>query len=144
MPPALEHKYEIGIFAVESMRPPGWLVVPVALNSGHVWGRNSWRKYPGVIDVDFLPAIPGLDRKSFMAALESVIEIMSAVLDAPYLKAHHAAEEHGMDGSQGRPDGQENVLGGRLTPSPHDPVTGFSAMAAAIPAHRIAGCISVP
>ena len=30
-----------------------------------------------------------------------------------------------MDGSQGRPDGQKNVLGGRLDPCSHDPVTGF-------------------
>jgi len=84
--PGAEHKYEIGIFAV--YEATGLPVVPVALNSGHVWGRNSWRKYPGVIDVDFLPAIPpGLDRKSFMAALESAIETRMAVLDAPYLKA---------------------------------------------------------
>ena len=30
-----------------------------------------------------------------------------------------------MDGSRGRPDGQKNVLGGRLDPCSHDPVTGF-------------------
>ncbi|MCH1483164.1 MAG: DUF2237 domain-containing protein [Alphaproteobacteria bacterium] len=30
-----------------------------------------------------------------------------------------------MDGSQGRPDGQKNVLGGRLESCSHDPVTGF-------------------
>ena len=30
-----------------------------------------------------------------------------------------------MDGSQGRPDGQKNVLGGRLDHCSHDPVTGF-------------------
>ena len=54
--PGAEHKYEIGIFAV--YEATGLPVVPVALNSGHVWGRNGWRKYPGVIDVDFLPAIP--------------------------------------------------------------------------------------
>ena len=83
--PGVEHKYEIGIFAV--YEATGLPVVPVALNSGHVWGRNSWRKYPGIIDVDFLPEIPpGLDRKSFMAALESAIETRMAVLDAPYLE----------------------------------------------------------
>ena len=30
-----------------------------------------------------------------------------------------------MDGSQGRPDGQKNVLGGKLEACSHDPVTGF-------------------
>ena len=29
-----------------------------------------------------------------------------------------------MDGSQGRPDGQKNVLGGKLEACSHDPVTG--------------------
>ena len=30
-----------------------------------------------------------------------------------------------MDGSQGRPDGQKNVLGGKLDACSHDPITGF-------------------
>ena len=82
--PGAAHKYEIGVFAVYEVT--GLPVVPVALNSGHVWGRNSWLKRPGIIDVDFLPDIPpGLDRKAFMAALEEAIETRMAVLDAPYL-----------------------------------------------------------
>jgi 1-acyl-sn-glycerol-3-phosphate acyltransferase len=82
--PGVTHKYEIGVFAV--YEATGLPVVPVALNSGHVWGRNSWLKRPGIIDVDFLPDIPpGLDRKAFMAALEEAIETRMAVLDAPYL-----------------------------------------------------------
>ena len=82
--PGAAHKYEIGVFAV--YEATGLPVVPVALNSGHVWGRNSWLKRPGIIDVDFLPDIPpGLDRKAFMAALEEAIETRMAVLDAPYL-----------------------------------------------------------
>ncbi len=50
-------------------------VVPVALNSGLFWGRRSFAKKPGTIIIEFLPAIDqGLDRKAFMAALESRIE----------------------------------------------------------------------
>ncbi|MEK9557797.1 MAG: DUF2237 family protein, partial [Alphaproteobacteria bacterium] len=30
-----------------------------------------------------------------------------------------------MDGSQGRPEGQKNVLGGALQSCSHDPLTGF-------------------
>ena len=30
-----------------------------------------------------------------------------------------------MDGSQGRPEGQKNVLGGTLQSCSHDPLTGF-------------------
>ena len=64
----------------------GLPVVPVALNSGHVWGRNSWLKRPGLIDVEFLAPIgPGLSRRDFMERLETAIETRMAVLDAPYL-----------------------------------------------------------
>ena len=46
-------------------------VVPVALNSGLFWGRRKFIKWPGVIDVEILPAIPpGLGREVFMATLE--------------------------------------------------------------------------
>jgi len=49
--------------------------VPVALNSGVFWGRNAYTKRPGRIVVEFLePIPPGLDRASFMAALEDRIE----------------------------------------------------------------------
>ena len=79
-----QHKYEIGVFAL--YEASGLPVVPVALNSGHVWGRNSLVKRPERIDVEFLPVIePGLSRRDFMAALEQAIETRMKVLDAPYL-----------------------------------------------------------
>ena len=50
-------------------------VVPVALNSGLFWGRRAFRKRPGTIRLEFLPAIPpGKDRAGFMAELEGAIE----------------------------------------------------------------------
>lgn len=53
-------------------------VVPVALNSGLFWGRRAFLKRPGVITVEFLPAIPpGLPRRQFIAELESRIETAS-------------------------------------------------------------------
>jgi 1-acyl-sn-glycerol-3-phosphate acyltransferase len=33
-------------------------VVPVALDSGHCWPTDDWRKYPGTINVEIGPAIP--------------------------------------------------------------------------------------
>ena len=85
--PGVEHKYEIGVFAL--YEASGLPVVPVALNSGHVWGRNSLLKRPGRIDVEFLPVIePGLSRRDFMAALEGAIETRMKVLDAPYLNSN--------------------------------------------------------
>jgi len=84
--PGATQKYEIGVFAL--YEATGLPVVPIALNSGHVWGRNSWLKRPGRIEVEFLPPIaPGLSRRDFMAALESAIETRMAVLDAPYLES---------------------------------------------------------
>jgi 1-acyl-sn-glycerol-3-phosphate acyltransferase len=81
--PGMDHKYEIGVFAL--YEATGLPVVPIALNSGQVWGRNSWLKRSGRIEVEFLPPIaPGLSRRDFMAALESAIETRMAVLDAPY------------------------------------------------------------
>ena len=81
--PGAQHKYEIGVFAL--YEATGLPVVPIALNSGHVWGRNSWSKRAGRIEVEFLPAIaPGMARREFMASLESAIETRMAVLDAPY------------------------------------------------------------
>lgn len=50
-------------------------VVPVALNSGVFWPRRAFMKRPGTIVVEFLPPIaPGLDRRAFLAELESRIE----------------------------------------------------------------------
>ncbi|MEC7495027.1 MAG: lysophospholipid acyltransferase family protein [Pseudomonadota bacterium] len=82
--PGARHKYEVGVFAL--YEATGLPVVPIALNSGHVWGRNSWTKRAGRIEVEFLPAIaPGMARRDFMASLETAIETRMAVLDAPYL-----------------------------------------------------------
>lgn len=73
--------YQIGVFALyDATALP---VVPIALNSGHVWGRNSWLKRPGRITVEFLsPIEPGLRRRQFMARLEDDIETRMKVLDS--------------------------------------------------------------
>ena len=45
--------------------------VPIALNSGKVWPKNSFIKYPGKITVSFLePIKPGLSRDEFINNLE--------------------------------------------------------------------------
>lgn len=49
--------------------------VPVVLNSGRFWGRKGITPKPGHIVVEILPAImPGLNRKDFMARLETQME----------------------------------------------------------------------
>ena len=48
--------------------------VPVALNSGKVWPKNSFMKYAGDIHVSFLePIMPGKDKNSFLNELEEKI-----------------------------------------------------------------------
>lgn len=74
-----EKPYQIGTAAL--YRQLGVPVVPVALNSGVFWGRRKFIKWPGVIDVEILPAIPpGLDRETFMATLRERIEGATARL----------------------------------------------------------------
>ncbi len=78
--PGIDQPYEIGVFSL--YQATGLPVVPVALNSGHVWPRNSWLKYPGEVIVEFLdPIEPGLNRKHFMAMLKQRIEDRMLVLD---------------------------------------------------------------
>ena len=53
-------------------------VVPIALNSGLFWRRRGFAKKAGTLTLEALPAIaPGMDRKAFMALLESRIEAAS-------------------------------------------------------------------
>ena len=59
-------------------RLTGAPVVPVALNSGFYWGRQTFLKRPGTIIVEFLPPIPpGLSNDAFQAAFGGAIEAAS-------------------------------------------------------------------
>lgn len=68
-------------------------VVPLALNSGMFWARNSFIKKPGKVIFEFLsPIEPGLPDKKVMKALEDRLEEKSILLmqeakrDFSYLK----------------------------------------------------------
>lgn len=73
--------YKVGIFALyDALDVP---VLPVALNSGVFWQRRAFRKHPGTITVEMLPAIkPGLDRETFLHQLEETLETASKRLVA--------------------------------------------------------------
>ena len=48
--------------------------IPVALNSGKIWPKNSFMKYPGDIHISFLePIAPGLEKNIFLKVLEQKI-----------------------------------------------------------------------
>jgi 1-acyl-sn-glycerol-3-phosphate acyltransferase len=56
-------------------------IVPLALNSGLLWPKNSFLKKTGTITVEFLPPIPpGLPREEMMKRLRDALEPASARL----------------------------------------------------------------
>jgi|SRR5215217_870422 len=56
-------------------------VVPVAVNSGLFWGRNSLIIWPGLVEAEILPAIPpGLPLDVFTARMRETIETRSDAL----------------------------------------------------------------
>lgn len=71
--PLEPHDYRHGVVRLyEGLNVP---VVPVALNSGLFWGRNSLLLRPGTARARFLPAIPpGLGVEAFRARLTEAIE----------------------------------------------------------------------
>ncbi|MFT3810848.1 MAG: lysophospholipid acyltransferase family protein [Micropepsaceae bacterium] len=75
--PGAAPDYKPGVAAIYTQL--GVSCVPFALNSGHFW--RGWKRYPGTIVVEFLPAIPpGLKRAAFMSELETRIEAATAAL----------------------------------------------------------------
>ena len=79
--PRTPHDYQIGVFTLYDTT--GFTVIPIALDSGRVWPRNSWLKFPGRVRVRFLePIKSGLTRKQFMSTLEHQIESEVAILEA--------------------------------------------------------------
>ena len=48
--------------------------IPVALNTGKVWPKNSFMMYPGNIHISFLePIMPGKDKINFVKEIEDKI-----------------------------------------------------------------------
>jgi 1-acyl-sn-glycerol-3-phosphate acyltransferase len=75
-PPGAPPDYKPGIALLYQRL--GLPCVPAALNSGLYWAGQGIVRRPGKIVIEFLEPIPaGLDRKSFMAELESRIETAS-------------------------------------------------------------------
>lgn len=71
--PGEQKSYKSGVAAL--YQELNLLVVPMALNSGLLWPKNSFIKKPGVITIEFLPPIkPGLERHAFMDRLKDELE----------------------------------------------------------------------
>jgi len=78
--PGQSRPYHPGVAAIYA-RFPDVPVVPVALNSGLLWGRKAFRKDPGTVTLRILPPMDsGLDRRHFLDALRTRIEEAGATL----------------------------------------------------------------
>ena len=59
-------------------------VVPVALNTGYVWPKNSFMRYPGTVTVHILkPIEPGMPKREFLKVLQERIEAEQKTLPLP-------------------------------------------------------------
>jgi 1-acyl-sn-glycerol-3-phosphate acyltransferase len=80
-PPGAPPSYKSGIAHLYA--DTGVPCLPIALNSGLVWGRRSFQRYPGTVRVEILdPIPPGLDRDAFLDRLQQDIETATARLMA--------------------------------------------------------------
>jgi 1-acyl-sn-glycerol-3-phosphate acyltransferase len=71
--PGAEPAYKYGV--VQLYAAIGVPCLPVALNSGVVWRRRSFKRYPGTVRIEILdPIPPGLDKRAFFDRLKSDIE----------------------------------------------------------------------
>jgi 1-acyl-sn-glycerol-3-phosphate acyltransferase len=87
-----EPKYKSGVAHIYAAT--GARCVPVALNSGVFWPRRSFRKYPGVLVIEFLPVIgAGLERSAFLNLLQSRIESASNALIAEAVAQDESAAQ---------------------------------------------------
>lgn len=86
--PGTTKGYKSGImFLAENLEFP---VVPVAINTGLFWAKNSFLRYPGTAVFEFLPAISvkGKSKEEFMHELEKVIEDKCAELNREAIKKY--------------------------------------------------------
>jgi 1-acyl-sn-glycerol-3-phosphate acyltransferase len=79
--PGAEPAYKFGVAHLYA--ETGVPCLPVALNSGLVWGRRSFLRHPGTVRVEILdPIPPGLGRAEFLERLKKDIEEATARLVA--------------------------------------------------------------
>ncbi|MFO1241929.1 MAG: lysophospholipid acyltransferase family protein [Rickettsiales bacterium] len=77
--PGEQKPYQPGIAAIYAMQSP--TVVPIALNSGRFWSKNSFIKRPGTVHIQILNAMPAqMEKKEFLTHLQEAIEQASASL----------------------------------------------------------------
>ena len=78
--PGKSTEYKPGlVFLYQNLNVP---VVPVAINTGLFWAKNSFLRYKGKVVIEFLPPLPaGMEKKEFMSELKKRIEDKCAELN---------------------------------------------------------------
>jgi 1-acyl-sn-glycerol-3-phosphate acyltransferase len=72
-PPGVQQPYRPGVVAMYSRATAP--LIPMALNSGRLWGKTRILKLPGEIVFKFLPALPpNLGRDEMLAELRRRLE----------------------------------------------------------------------
>lgn len=93
--PGARTKLHPGVAALAART--GLPIIPVATDSGHFWGRRSFRKRPGTIRIAILPPLPtGLPREALMARLEQ------AYADGYAALRHERAVDNSVGGARPR------------------------------------------
>ena len=79
VPPGVKAPYKVG--AGRIYQRFGVTAVPAATNTGVFWGRNTLRRFPGLMVLEFLePIAPGMPLDDFMQEIETRVETASDAL----------------------------------------------------------------
>ena len=74
------------LFLAQNLNVP---VIPVALNTGLFWQKNSFLRHKGKVIIEFMePIQPGLKKQEFMTELQNRIESKCAELNAETIAAY--------------------------------------------------------
>ena len=85
--------YKSGLlFLAQNLNVP---VVPVALNTGLFWGKNSFLRYSGKVIVEFMEPMPNnLPKKEFLELLQQRIEEKCKELNEETVKNYHHVDKN--------------------------------------------------
>ena len=92
--PGTTKGYKSGIyFLASNLHLP---VVPVAINTGLFWAKNSFLRYKGTAVFEFLPAISaeGKSKEQFMDELQTAIETKCAELNREAVEKYPYVAKH--------------------------------------------------
>lgn len=90
--PETTTQYKPGVaFLYQNLNLP---VIPVAMNTGLFWQKNSFLRHPGKVIIEFMPPMqPGMEKKEFMTELQKRIEDKCEELNQETFKKYPYTKE---------------------------------------------------